>query len=446
MSDAVELMIRARFDAVASATDDRDWNDVLGRAGLNAESTADRRTTLLRRVPTRVALVAAVVVLATMVTAVALGWPEKIVDFFSSPPAPTKVQNWFAYDNATAPAGMNPHAISGETRKIMTARFDASGRTTDHPTLHTLYVAPREGGGFCELWTDSDGGCAPAENPSTTAESRAAGPLGVTWLSLNDNPPAFLDGFVRSGTTQTVEARFADGATATIPVTWVSAPIDAGFWVYTVPTAHRDARDALSSVVALDANGNVVGRESAPQTQPAWNPKFVQQTLPNGRKVLLPPADMAKAREAFSFRATNGSRVFLWVVPLTGGGFCQIATFGVGCGPTQPVFSGGLYGGLRSHSNRVVFAGQTKPEVATVELRYENGERERLTPINGLVVHDIDPAHFRLGARLLAAVALNRSGKAIVTQPFQPKDPYTYPCKKPTNVGHGVQKCVSPYR
>ena len=186
MTDTVDLMIRARFDAVANSSDDRDWNDVLARA-VNAEPTADRsvpRITFLRRVPTRVALVAAVVVLAAAVTAVAFGWPQTFIDFFTSAPAPTKIKNWFGYDNVTAPPGMNPQAIPGEARKIMRLRFlDESSDQAGNLIWHTLYIAPRKGGGFCYLWTNADGGCAPAKSPATTAESRAAGPLDVTGCS-----------------------------------------------------------------------------------------------------------------------------------------------------------------------------------------------------------------------------------------------------------------------
>lgn len=449
MSDTVDLMLRARFDAVANTSDDRDWNAVLARA-RGMEITAkrsERRTGLLRRVPARVALVAAVVVLAAVVTAVAFGWPRTVIDFFTSTPAPTKVKNWFAFDNVSSPPGMNPHAIPGQARRIMRLRFlDESSDQSDHLVWHTLYVAPRKGGGFCELWTKADGGCAPAKSPATTAESRAAGPLGVTWFG-NDYP-SVADGFVRVGATRTVEARFAHGVTAAIPVTWVSAPISAGFFAYTIPTAHRNRVDALRSVVALDANGKVVGRESFPAIKTNWPPKMVTQTLPDGRKLLLPKdADLANTRQMFRFRALTdgshvyGSHVYLWVVPLKQGGECYVDNQGAGCGPSIPVFQGRLYGGLANGADRVVFFAQAKPEVTTVELRYQNGPVERLTPVKGFVVHKITTAHDKLGARLVAAVALNRSGKAILTQTFQPQNPFVYPCKKPVNLGHGLEKC-----
>ena len=113
MTDTVDLLIRARFDAVANSRDDRDWNDVLARA-RRSEFTAEQsahRSGFLRRVPARVALVAAVVALAAVVTAVAFGWPQTLIDFFTSPKAPTNVKNWFGVQNATpvqSPAVVSP--------------------------------------------------------------------------------------------------------------------------------------------------------------------------------------------------------------------------------------------------------------------------------------------------------------------------------------------------
>lgn len=431
------------LDRLVPADDGRqaDWGDVIARVHP-AESTAKRlvrRTASLRRIPTRVALVAAVLVLAAAVTAVAFGWPQTLIDFFTSPPAPTKIKNSFGADNVTAPPGMNPQAIPGQARKIMTARFDENGGPTNHPSLHTLYVAPRKGGGFCDLWTNADDGCAPAKNPETTAESRAAGPLGLTW-SGNDYP-LFVDGFVRTGATKTVEARFADGATAPIRVTWVSAPINAGFFVYTVPPAHRSRAKALRSVIALDTNGKVIGRESFPLTKSVY--QDVPQTLPDGTKFPLPRgADAAKARKIISFRATDGSKVYLWVMPYTGGGDCFVFNQGGGC--RIPGFDKGepaLAANLAPGATRIIFFGQTKPPVATVELRYQNGANERLTPTDGFILHEINPAHYKRGTRLVAAVALNRSGKRITTQRFRPQEIAVYPCRKPIKRGYGVKAC-----
>jgi hypothetical protein len=441
MTQALDLLIQARFDAVAPPIDDRDWNDVLLRLG-NARPVwfpPVGRNARPRRAPRSVLLAAAVTALAAVATAVAFGWPQTFVDFLTSPKAPPKVKNFFGSFNVGAPPGMNPQAIPGQARKIMTARFDASSIRGDHPKLHTLYVAPRKGGGFCFLWTNADGGCSPAKNPSTKAALRAMGPLRLSWFA-NDFP-LVVDGVVRADATTTIQARFADGTKVTVPVTWVSAPINAGFFVYSVPGAHRNRTDALRSVVALDANGKVVGRQSFPLTKPL--DEDVPQTLPDGTKLSLPRrAEAAKAREIISFRSTNRHPIYLWVMPRRGGGNCFFYNRGQGCTAPRfeaqlPAFQGGMSGG----SDPILFFGQAKPGVSVVELRYQDGTSERLTPIDGFVLHEITPAHYRRGTRLVAALAFGRSGKRLVTDRYRPNAPGVYPCKKPIDRGYGVKMC-----
>lgn len=434
MTETIDQLIRARFDAVANPLDDADWGDVLARAKGFERITHGR-------IPARLALAATVAALAAIVTAVAFGWPQTFVDFFSSPPAPTQVKNFFGSQNVAAPSGMSPEAIPGQARKITSATFDANHVHSTHPTLHTLYIAPRKGGGFCYLWTNYSGGCADPKSTAAYARTHpAARPLGIDWLG-NDYP-VVVSGWVRTGAAKTVEARFADGTTATIPVTWVSAPIDAGFFVYPVPPAHQTRDNALASVVALDANGNVVGRQDFRLTSPL--DEDVMQTLPDGTKYSLPRrADAANARKVISFRSTKGSEVYLWVMPRTGGGACYLFNRGRGCDPADfmTAIPSALNGGLSGGADPVLFFAEAKPDVAAVELRYQNGETERLTPVDGFVLAEITPAHYKLGTRLEAAVALDQSGKTIDTQRYEPRGVGVYPCKTPTNLGYGVKAC-----
>ena len=293
MTDPIAAALDKFVPAFPSA--EGDWQAILTAAatpaGLvpSAKIPAERslrRSGFRRRVPARLALVAAVVALAAVVTAVAFGWPQRVVDFFSSPPAPTHVKNWFGAVNAKAPPGMNPLAISGQTRKITTARFNAGVRGS-RPRLHTLYVAPTKGGGFCFQWTGFPirGLCGGGQGPGASAPRwlRAYGPLWIKFLgssvySLQGNP-YFVYGTVSGGATRKVEARFADGTTKTIPVTWVSAPINAGFVAYPVPRSHWDNAHALTSVVALDANGRVIGSRSPPGS-----------SVMAGMRLTMPPA------------------------------------------------------------------------------------------------------------------------------------------------------------
>jgi len=369
-------------------------------------------------------------ILAAAVTAVAFGWPQTFVDFFTSSPAPAHVKNWFGAENVTAPSGMSPEAISDQARKITTATFDANDAHLVHPTVHTLYIAPRKKGGFCFLWTDYNGGC---------SDATGTRPMGVDWLQ---NDYALLaSGWVRTGAVRTVEARFADGTTAAIPVTWVSAPISAGFFLYPVPPEHQTRADALSSLVALDAHGSVVGRQDFSLTKPL--DQDVMQTLPDGTRYSLPQrAHAAKARKAISFQSTKGNEIYLWLMPRTGGGTCFLYNRGEGCTPAGshpdlPALNGGLNGGAQP----VLYFAETKADVARVVFRYQNGATERLTPVDGFVLTEIPPAHYKLGTRLVTVVARDRDGKAIYTERQNPRSLGVYPCQTPKKLGYGVTAC-----
>jgi hypothetical protein len=437
MTESVDLLIKARFEAVANPVDDRDWNDVLVRLGNARPIALDPpagRNRYLRPVPRRVALAVIVATVTAAVTAAAFGWPGTVVDFFTSPPAPANVKNWFGAENVSAPRGMSPGAIPGQARKITTERFDVNHLHGGHPTVHTLYVAPARDGGFCYLWTNSSAGCLPPKGASKTM-----GPLGLDWFS--GDYAVLVDGWVRTGPTRTVEARFADGTKATIPITWVSAPVNAGFLIYPVPQSHQTREDALKSVVALDASGKVIGKQRFPVAK--LSDKEVMQTLPDGTRFMLPRSeDAARARKIISFRSTNRHRIYLWAIPHKGGGVCYLFNRGGGCEVPRfdaelPILNGGTLGGAAP----ILFFDQAKPQVAAVVLRFQNGESEHLTPIEGFVLHEITPAHYKRGTRLVAAVALDRSGHRIYTQQFRPQEWGVYPCKKPVDRGYGVKMC-----
>ncbi|HKC77000.1 MAG TPA: hypothetical protein VKB70_01300, partial [Gaiellaceae bacterium] len=240
----------------------------------------------------------------------------------------------------------------------------------------------------------------------------------VTWLA--GDYATFTDGYVR-GDVQSVEARFADGSSVTVPVTWVSAPIDAGFFAYLVPPAHQTTDDALSSVVGLDGNGNVVGEDDIGVTKPL--DEDVLQTLPDGTRYSLPRrAQAARARKPFSFRTRGGGRAYLWVMPRTGGGSCYLFSTGSGGGsgclsPLElsqlPAINGGVYG------NGGVYFAEVRPGIARVELRYANGRSVRLTPVDGFLLQRIPTTLGKAGARLVATVGLSRDGRRLFTQRLQ---------------------------
>jgi hypothetical protein len=219
---------------------------------------------------------------------------------------------------------------------------------------------------------------------------------------------------------QTVEARSADGTSVTVPVTWVSAPINAGFFAYVLPPAHQTTTDALTSIVGLDANGTIIGQDDIGVTQPL--DQDVLQTLPDGTKYSLPRrAQAARAREIVNFHTTNGSHVYVWVMPRTGGGNCFLYSDGAGGGggctspswsSRSPLIAGG---GLMGSPTEPVYFAQVSPDVSTLELRYANGASERLTPVDGFILHEIPAAQVKPSARVVAVVEVDRNGNVLGT-------------------------------
>jgi hypothetical protein len=446
-----EPMLRARFDTLANTIDDSDWSAIVARLSEAEPGVPEARAvrlahqrragwSLRRGRGARYSLATLVLLFAAVVTAVAFGWPQDVINFLTAPSAPKKVKNSFGAQNVIAPPGMNPHAIPGKARKIMAARFDATGIHPGKGGWHVLYVTPTSKAGFCYEWTRFTGTChEPTAPVAATHQAQHEGPLGVTWMG--NAFPQVIAGYVIAGDAQTVQARFADGSVEAIPVTWVSQPINAGFFIYPVPAAHQNLRAAVRSIVALDANGKVLAEEVSRTEAPLDREQ--PRTLPDGTRVgLSGRAEVATARKLISFRATNGSKVWLWVMNRRGGGRCYVFNQGSGCVPSHararmPAFAGGFSIGTR----RVLFFAQTKPQVASIELRYQDGTSEQVTPTDGFVLHEVTPEHYPRGKRLTVAVATASDGRVLFRQQFQPKSPGVYPCKTPISRGYGVKEC-----
>ncbi len=227
---------------------------------------ASRRRNRRRLVLGSAAAVA--VVAAVLVTTPAWALVRDVLPFWNQPAAPQSVKLDFDQSlNVGAPAGMSPEAAAGETREIMRASF--GGKT------HTLYVSPAKNGGYCFEWTKSAGGCHTTGNDF---------PLGVSAMIVPPHdasqpaqtvmiPESEMRDLIRTGVTywlvgnalssdvSDVVIRFSDGSSVHPQITWISAPINAGFFAYDVPNDEQSAADHLTEVDAYDAQGNLVERQ-----------------------------------------------------------------------------------------------------------------------------------------------------------------------------------------
>lgn len=383
------------------------WDEVLRRA-------RGRRRLTPRRAGLYVLAAAIVVYLA----APAFGLGTPFVDFFSSKPAPQRAVRDFAQMNVGAPHGMSPGVIAHQTRLITTYRL-RSGRP------FPLWVAPTRKGTFCFTF-GGGGGCssrhAPTSHDPGDINSGAIG-LGIAGLFHT----TVLDGYVYDKRIAKLQVRFKDASAVSVSLLWVGRPIDAGFFYYDLTDAQR-RHHSVVAVVALDADGKELARVgSIFRPRPVWtNPRNV--------------ADLSK-----KYVILRSGQATIAIAPSRTGGNCfwlqeGHGTIGTGCAPprfqTRP-----MAGGFSHGRGFTLFSAQVKPTVRRVELRFQEGSRETLRPVEGFVLYSIPKSHWRLGHRLTAAVAYSSTDKQLARQAFDPRQRGLYPCSKPKPIGAGLKAC-----
>lgn len=370
MTDPTDTLLAARFAALANPLDDSDWLDVRRRAR--------RRSRRWLALPLAAAL-------AALLAGSAFAVYRELVDFLSAEPAPERIVIDFGRMSARATVGFGPQVIPGEARVVLEAQLRGK--------REALYVAPTREGGFCWRWgyTGSCGRLHP--------DQRA---LGVTWIESAQGP-AQLSGHLLDPAIQRLVLEYEDGERVEIPSIWVSPPIDAGFYVFEVPAEQLRSGHRARVLLALDGDGDEVVRHAFRYSDPAWEPG------PDG---LPRMADRARKRTLFDFRDHRGQRWTLAVAPAPGERLCYAYNGGSGClSPKFPATVEGM--GVQGGGPAVNVCCAVTEDVAMVELRYEDGERTELRPVEGFVLHVIPPEHYPRGHRLEAIVWRDAEGREI---------------------------------
>jgi hypothetical protein len=319
---------------------------------------------------------------------------------------------------------MAPGVLPHEARRITTVTIDGK--------QHVLWVAPTKKGGFCEEWSDLTGGCR-ADRHDGFAERIEVGYGGSGPDSLNGS-------FFRSAAAR-LELAYADGTTDDIPFVWLTAPIDAGFYLFRVPDAHRVDGHRPTEVRLYDTDGKLLASERIHRVA---LPTFQQRRLPGYHLLSVPgPAIWEQRRQLFDLRADDGDRIGLWVAPSRTGGTCVWTNQSAGCSrPGEESRTPTLALGFAGAATHVTLGDTVGRDVARVEARFEDGDRLDLPPPKeGYLVWPIPARHYRLGHRLEELIAFDSSGREIAAQRFEPDTKGLYPCAKPKKLGYGVSMC-----
>ena len=257
-----------------------DWGDVLRRAGK-------------RRGRRRLALAAGVAAVLALAAPTALALRSSVVDFFQSEPAPKPVVLDFAQLDVGAPPGMETEVVAGQARKII-ERKGYEGQ------VFKLYAAPSKKGGFCTfLQPTGGGGCLPQTSIPIAPEISIGtfGPDGVIRRG-----PFVVSGWVGLADAASIELRYEDGATTRQDLTWVSKPVDSGYFLFDVEPAHWKPGHRPEALVAFGENGRVLGTEPL--------------------HIVPPPAVSAAEARPQAVQTSIGSGATLRVAPTPNGRMC----------------------------------------------------------------------------------------------------------------------------
>jgi hypothetical protein len=392
-------LLSERFSALADPLDDSDWSDVTRRAQVG-----------LRRTWLALPLAAA---LAAILVGSALGLYGQVVDFFSAEPAPERVVVHFGQMTARAKIALGPRVDAENARKVMD--------TTIRGDRRSLYVAPTPDGGFCWVWEKMAGSCGHTLGSSDPVNA-------VSLESPGHDGAARILGHILNPAIVRLDVELAEGERTEVPIVWVSAPIDAGFFIHEAPSE----QNPIVAFVGLDKDGRELYRRDMPKTDPRWEPG------PDGLPRI---ADRTKRRTLFDFRDHRGQPWTLVVAPAPEEKTCWAYSRGAGC--VSPKFPA-IIGGMSVQSGESVnLCCAVADGVATVELRYEDGARKELTPVDGFLLYIIPPEHYPLGHRLERLVWRDERGNEVAQRMFKAEQAGIYPCEKSDelDLGYGQKVC-----
>ena len=251
-------------------------------------------------------------------------------------------------------------------------------------------MSPTEGGGFCYTWTDAVGGC---DQLGTT-------PLGISW------GPDRVVGTVASAYVSTVKIVFDDGTVTRPDITWISAPINAGFFLYAVP-----AGKTVAQVDGYDSSGTLVAREGS-------SPRPAERTSP--------PEFALTGQESVALTvSTPDGTATAYTAPSLTAGKCAwfeldgrvVRLYGYdGCMPHGYTPEGVAFRFVRI-GNSILFAGAASPRYARLTLQFADGTPRTVSPTSdGLILYSL-PASLSRGTEPITVTAYQANGQVIFTYP-----------------------------
>ena len=379
-----------------------DWEDVLRRAerGERREDGNVVHLTARRRRRAWYALAAAILLTALLVNP-AFGVGDRILDWFTGSPAPEHVKDELAGMNAPEEVKAlfsEPGVRAEEARGVMAIE------TRRGPAY--LWAAPMETGGWCTYveFETEEGGVASVGCDATPPDDDPL-VVGVGTDISGDEPFSLLEGRVRPPI-DSLELRFADDSTEAVPF------VD-GFFIYEVP-ANREPL----VLVGRDPEGEIVeraaihmgGDDEPEDAQEEW-----QQAGPS-----------SSARKLTEIVTSTGAKAALFVggEPQVGDERCysiEVGENGAYSGDfctTRPRVVTHLADDVPDdvpgqNGPLVLLHGFVAPRVASLELRFQDGDTVPVRLVEGFFLYELPRSHYGEGRLPAVFIARDREGRVI---------------------------------
>ncbi|MDX6439556.1 MAG: hypothetical protein QOF45_2139 [Gaiellaceae bacterium] len=137
-----------------------------------------------------------------------------------------------------------------------------------------------------------------------------------------------------------------------------------------------------------------------------------------------PPHQVTKAREIASIQARNGAEgVRLFVADASDGGYCQIVrsdrtAANRGCsvpppGATEIAVGAMNYGG--APGGILLLVGPVGSDIASLELRYQDGRRADVSLHDGWVLYEVEPRDYVTGRRPTVLLGRDANGREVAS-------------------------------
>ena len=123
---------------------------------------------------------------------------------------------------------------------------------------HSVWLVPTPNGNFCEGFSYGFGGCRARTLPASfNASSQAEFRIGDT-VERRNSAVVAIGGDLLAAPGSSLTVVYADGSQQRIPVTFVSAPISAGFYALTLSPLHQRPGHTPLRLDASDPHGTII--------------------------------------------------------------------------------------------------------------------------------------------------------------------------------------------